>query len=443
MCGFFVVTSYQHAPIFTDKMLILNTNNIHMDYKHTVEERFIRYAQIDTTADPGSSTFPSSLKQKDLAKVLVEELKQMGASDVEMDEWGYVFATIPGNTDNENVSTICFCSHMDTAPDCSGTNVKPIVHRKYNGDPITLPDDETQVITTEKHPYLLEKIGDDLITASGLTLLGADDKAGVAIIMDFANFLLNNPQIKRAPVRILFTPDEEIGRGVDHLDMKKLNADYGYTLDGGPLGSVEDETFSADAVKVTFYGVSAHPGYAKGKMVNAIKLASKFVESLPADKWSPETTSGREGFVHPTGISGSLEEATVSLIIRDHLTDNLMNYEDRLESMAQMIVQAYPGANYKFEVTEQYRNMKEVLQSVPFVTQYVVDAMTKAGVEPKQMIIRGGTDGSRLSFMGLPCPNLFTGEMAIHSKHEYVSVQDMEKAVKTMVELIQIWEKHV
>jgi len=410
-------------------------------YKHQVEENFIRYAKIDTTADPNSTTFPSTMKQKDLAKVLVEELQALGLKDAEMDEWGYVFATIPSNTTND-APTICFCSHMDTAPDVTGTNVKPIVHRKYNGSPITLPDDPTQIITTDRHPYLKEKIGDDLITASGTTLLGADDKAGIAIIMDFANYLMQHPEVKHGDVRILFTPDEEVGRGVDHLDIKKLNADYGYTLDGGELGSIEDETFSADAVKVTFKGVSAHPGYAKGKMINALRLVSDFVAALPKDRWSPETTEGREGFVHPHSINGTMEEASVGFIIRDHQTEKLSKFEDELQSLAQMILEPHNGASMVFEVKEQYRNMKEVLQSVPFVTDYAVEAMKKAGIEPRPTIIRGGTDGSRLSFMGLPCPNLFTGEMAIHSKHEYVSVQDMEKAVKTMVELIQIWEQH-
>lgn len=411
-------------------------------YKHKVEENFIKYAQIDTEADPNSESFPSSMKQKDLAKVLVEELKALKLENVEMDEWGYVFATIPNNTDNSEIPTICFCSHMDTAPDCSGKDVKPIVHRNYDGEPITLPDDTSQVITTDRHPYLKEKIGDDLITASGTTLLGADDKAGIAIIMDLANYLQTHPEVKHGEIRILFTPDEEVGRGVDHLDMNKVNADYGYTLDGGVLGSIEDETFSADAVKVTFHGVSAHPGYAKGKMVNALKLVADYIAALPKDRWSPETTSGREGFVHPTSIGGVMEKAHVSFIIRDHITDKLSKFEDELKSLAQMIVEPHNGATFDFEVTEQYRNMKEVLESVPFVTNYAIEAMEKAGVTPRPTIIRGGTDGSRLSFMGLPCPNIFTGEMAIHSKHEYVSVQDMEKATKTLIELVQIWVNH-
>jgi tripeptide aminopeptidase len=409
--------------------------------KHSVKERFVNYVQIDTTADPASLSFPSSAKQKDLARTLVEELKIIGLQDAEMDEWGYVFATIPSNSDNVDSPTICFCSHMDTAPDCSGTDVKPIIHENYDGQPIILPDDATQIITTERHPYLSEKIGDDIITASGLTLLGADDKAGVAIIMDMAQQLVNNPQIRHGRIRILFTPDEEVGRGVEHLDMNKLDADYGYTLDGGPLGDIEDETFSADAVKITIHGVSAHPGYAKGKMINAVKVASEFVNALPKDKWSPETTEHREGFVHPMSIEGGLEKATVTFIIRDHITEKLHEYENRLESLLKMVVEQY-NVSYDFEVTEQYRNMKEVLRSVPFVTDYAMEAMKRAGVTPRLSIIRGGTDGSRLSFMGLPCPNIFTGEMGIHSRQEYVSVQDMEKAVRTLIELVQIWEKH-
>lgn len=413
-----------------------------MPYQYSVENRFLKYAQIDTTADPNSETFPSSMKQKDLAKVLYQELIDLGLEEVELDEWGYVYATIPSNSDRENIPTICLCSHMDTAPDCSGTGVKPIVHRNYDGNPIVLPDDNSQVITVERHSYLKSKIGDDIITASGLTLLGADDKAGIAIIMDFAQFLVQNPDVKHGKVRILFTPDEEVGRGVEKLDMNKVNADFGYTLDGGQPGDIEDETFSADAVKIVFNGISAHPGYAKNKMVNAIKLASELVDLLPKDRWSPETTSKREGFVHPVAIEGGLEKATVQFIIRDHETSKLAEYENELERLANQVIQNNSGSTYTFEVTEQYRNMKEILKDVPFVTDYAVQAMEKVGITPNRAIIRGGTDGSRLSFMGLPCPNLFTGEMAIHSKHEFVSVQDMQKAVQTLVELIQIWEKH-
>ena len=412
------------------------------NYTSTVEERFIKYAKIDTTADPDSTTFPSSEIQKNLGRELVSELLTLGVEDAEMDEWGYVFGTLPNNTLNNSLPTICFCAHMDTAPDVTGTNVKPIVHRKYDGNPITLPDDPTQIITTKQHPYLSKKIGDDLITASGLTLLGADDKAGIAIIMDLVHHLKSNPKIPHPTLRILFTPDEEVGRGVDHLDMKKLDADYGYTLDGGVLGSLEDESFSADSVTITVQGISAHPGYAKGKMVNSMKVVSEFVASLPKDNWSPETTEKREGFVHPTSIKGGMEETTISFIIRDHVTAKLSEYETRLESLLKETLSNYPELFYSFVVKEQYRNMKEMIQTVPFITDYAIQAMKNAAVEPLPTIIRGGTDGSRLSFMGLPCPNIFTGEMAIHSRHEYVSIQDMEKGAATLVELVQIWATH-
>lgn len=411
------------------------------NYKHSVSERFMRYVQVYTTSDPNSTSFPSTERQKDLGRILVKELLELGIEDAEMDEWGYVFGTVKSNTEN-NVPTICFCAHMDTAPDVSGENVKPILHKNYDGKPITLPDDTSQVITKDKHPYLKEKIGDDLITASGTTLLGADDKAGVAIIMDFVKYITENPELKHGDIRILFTPDEEVGRGVEKLDMEKLNADYGYTLDGGVLGSIEDESFSADAVKIIIHGVSEHPGYAKGKLENALKIGGRILAELPLDSWSPETTEGREGFVHPTSFEGIQEKVTLGFIIRDHDTSKLAEYEERLEQKVKKIMADYPKSTYEFVVTEQYRNMKEIIKTVPFVTDYAIEAMKKAGIIPRPEIIRGGTDGSRLSFMGLPCPNLFTGEMAIHSKHEYVSVQDMEKAVLTMVKLVQIWEQH-
>jgi tripeptide aminopeptidase len=412
------------------------------NYKHTVAERLMRYVQIDTTADPKSESFPSTEIQKDLGKQLVEELKELGIKDAEMDKWGYVFGTVKGNVDKDSIPTVCFCAHMDTAPDLTGKDVKPILHKNYDGNPITLPDDKSEVITVDQHPYLKEKIGDDLITASGKTLLGADDKAGVACIMDFVQYLMENPSVEHGEIRILFTPDEEVGRGVDHLDMEKLNADYGYTLDGGVLGSIEDESFSADSVKITIHGVSAHPGYAKGKLINALKIGGEVLASLPKDSWSPETTEGREGFVHPVAFDGIQEKAILTFIIRDHETKQLAEYEKRLENTVKNIVHKYDGAHYDFEINEQYRNMKEILKDVPFVTDYAIEAMKEVGITPRPVIIRGGTDGSRLSFMGLPCPNLFTGEMAIHSKHEYVSVQDMEKAVKTMGSLVQVWAKH-
>ena len=410
------------------------------DYSFTVADRFMRYVQIDTQSDPESTSFPSTAKQKILSVLLVEELKSVGASSVEMDENGYVYAEIPSNT-GKTVPAICFCSHVDTSPDCSGENVKPIVHSNYQGQDIVLPDDPTQVITTKDHPYLQEKMGDDIITASGTTLLGADDKAGVAVIMDMAQYLISHPEIKHGSIKILFTPDEEIGRGVDKVDLKKLGADFGYTLDGGELGSFEDETFSADGASFSFYGISAHPGYAKDKLVNAIKVAAYFIDSLPKDELSPESTDDRYGFVHPLDILGTAEKATVKFIIRDFITGKLTAYENYLKDKAEDAIEKFPGSKYEMKTTEQYRNMKEVLDNYPHVSEYAIEAIERAGITVKKSSARGGTDGSRLSFMGLPCPNIFTGEMAFHGKHEYVSIQDMQKSVETIVHLAMIWEE--
>lgn len=409
-------------------------------YAYSVATRLMRYVQIDTTADPNSETIPSSMKQKNLSELLVNELLEMGVADAHMDAFGYVYATIPSNT-HKQTPVICFCSHVDTAPDCSGTNVKPILHKNWDGSDIVLPDDTSVIISAKQHPYLKERIGDDLITASGTTLLGADDKAGVAIIMNLAEVLMNNPQIKHGTVRILFTPDEEIGRGVNKVDMKKLGADFGYTLDGGERGTLEGENFSADACTVTFYGISAHPGYAKGKMVNAQKVASYFMSLLPSDKLCPEATEGYEGFVHPVHMNGELEQAKVQFIIRDFVTAQLQAHAGMLEELAQKAVAAFPGSRYEINVVEQYRNMKEVLDTKPQAIDIAIAAYRRAGLEPALMNIRGGTDGARLSFMGMPCPNIFTGEMAIHSKQEYVSVQDMQKAVDVCVKLVQVCEE--
>lgn len=406
-----------------------------------VKDRLIRYVQIDTQSDPLSTSQPSTEKQKDLSRLLVKELLAMGIQDAHLDEYGYVYATIPA-TSTRKVPVICFCSHVDTAPDCSGTGVQPIVHAAYSGAPIVLPQDPSQVITIEEHPYLKEKIGDDIITASGTTLLGADDKAGVAIIMELAAYLVANPQVLHGEIKILFTPDEEIGRGVDKVDLKKLGADIAYTLDAGELGSLEDENFSADGMTVYFHGIAAHPGSAKGKLINAIKLAGEFVASLPKEKLTPEGTEGREGFVHPVRITGSAELAQVDFIIRDFETQKLGEHEFLLQHLADEIVLKYPGARTTYEVKEQYRNMKEVLQHHPQVTALAEQAMLNCGIQPRKFPIRGGTDGARLSFMGLPCPNLFTGEMSLHSKQEYVSVQDMEKSLAVLVELVQLWEKN-
>lgn len=405
---------------------------------NTIAERFIRYAKIDTQSDPHSSSFPSTEKQKNLSLLLVKELLEMGIADAHMDEYGYVYATIPSNQ-TKKIPVVCFCSHVDTAPDCSGENVKPILHLNYQGQDIILPDDPTQIISVNEHPYLAEKKGDDIITASGLTLLGADDKAGVAIIMELASVLSNNNDIPHGDIRILFTPDEEVGRGVDHVDIKKLAADVAYTLDGGELGSLETENFSADGVSITIHGVSAHPGYAKGKLVNALKIAGQFLSTLPTDILSPESTDDLQGFIHPVGINGNAERATIDFIIRDFSDIELKKHEALLESLLKNTMTDHPKASYSFSVKEQYRNMKSILEQHPKVTEYASKAILDCGLSLHTKPIRGGTDGSRLSFMGLPCPNLFTGEMALHSKHEYVSVQDMQKSLAVLLRLVALW----
>jgi tripeptide aminopeptidase len=412
-----------------------------MLFNHTVTDRFLRYVQIDTQADPMSDTTPSSEKQKNLSRLLVTELHEMGILDAEMDGFGYVYATVPANTDKPNVPTLCFCSHVDTAPDAPGTDVKPIMHRNYQGQDIVLPDDTSQVIRLADHPYLKTQIGNDVITASGLTLLGSDDKSGVAEIMDAAYQLINTPSLKHGKIRLLFTPDEEIGRGVDKVDRGRLAADFGYTMDGGPVGDVEDETFSADGATVSVQGVSAHPGYAKGKMENAIKIASEIVAALPKSKLTPETTSKKQGFLHPVKIEGGLENAKITFILRDFDNALLAKKAEILRGVVEKVMKRFPNSKADINVFEQYRNMKNVLDKNPQVIENAKEAIRRAGLTPKLGSIRGGTDGSRLSFMGLPCPNLFAGEQAIHSRQEHVSVQDMEAAVRTIVHLCAVWEE--
>lgn len=401
----------------------------------------MRYVKIDTQSDPYSRASPSTEKQKDLGKVLVKELKALGLSDAELDEYGYVYATLDGNTDKENVPVICFCSHMDTSPDCSGKYVHPIVHENYQGEDLVLPDDKSIVLKESEHPDLAKQHGNDIITASGTTLLGADNKAGLAAIVDAVALLVAHPEIKHGKIKILFTPDEEIGRGVDHIDLDRLGADFGYTIDGETLGSIEDETFSADGVIVTIDGVSVHPGFAKGRMHSALKIASEVVSSLPQDRLSPESTGGREGFVHPVVIKGSVEQATIEFIVRDFNNEFLKHHEAELERLVNQIVSKYPECHYRFEVVEQYRNMKEVLDRHTEVMEIGLKAIQQVGIEPIRRSIRGGTDGTKLSFMGLPCPNIFAGEHAFHGKQEWVSVQDMQKAALTILHIASLWEK--
>lgn len=402
----------------------------------------MKYVTVDTQSDPVATSFPSTEKQKDLAKILVAELLEMGVKDAHLDEWGYVYATIPSNSTKQNIPVICFCSHMDTSPDCSGLHVKPIIHPNYNGGDLMLPDDSNIVLKLNEHKDLKNQIGNDIITASGTTLLGADNKAGVAEIMDAAYQLMKHPEIKHGTIRILFTPDEEVGRGVEHVDMEKLAADFGYTMDGESRGNIEDETFSANAVKLTINGVSAHPGFAKGKMESALKITSQIIDKLPKDYLTPEATEAKEGFIHPVRMEGEIEKTVTHFIIRDFNSSNLEDHQNVLRKTVEEVLKNYPNASYQFDVIEQYRNMKEILDQFPHVVNNALEAIKRAGMNPKRTSIRGGTDGSRLSFMGLPCPNIFAGEHAFHSKYEWVSVQDMQLAVNTILHLCSIWEEN-
>jgi tripeptide aminopeptidase len=411
-----------------------------LKFTHTVTERFLRYAVIDTQSDPASPTCPSTEKQKDLGRLLVTELLEIGLGDAHLDAHGYVYATIPANT-GKQVPVICFCSHIDTSPDCTGKDVKPQIVKDYRGGDIVLTADPTQVIRVADNPALKDQIGNDIVTSDGTTLLGADNKAGLAEIMDAAHFLVRNPQIRHGAIKILFTPDEEIGRGVDKADLNKLGADFAYTVDGETAGNIEDETFSADGATITIQGVSTHPGFAKGKMEHAIKIAAAIVDRLPKDTCSPETTEGKQGFLHPIGISGALEQATLGFIVRDFSDAGLKEKEDLLESIIKDVMKDFPRSSYRLDIKPQYRNMKQVIDRYPAIIDNAMEAIRRAGLTPTRTSIRGGTDGSRLSFMGLPCPNIFAGEHAFHSRTEWVSVQDMEKAVQTIVHLAMIWEE--
>ncbi len=408
-------------------------------YAFTVAERFLRYVQIDTQSDPFSDTFPSTLKQKELSTLLVEELHAMGIGDAVLDEHGYVYATIAANT-AKDVPVLCFCSHVDTSPDCSGSGVKPVVHQNYDGGNIVLPDDAGQVLTPADHPDLYTQKGNDIITASGKTLLGADDKSGVAILMDVAHYFMQHPEVKHGKIRLLFTPDEEIGRGTDFVDMDKLGADFGYTLDGDTLGTFEDENFNADKATIVIEGIAAHPGFAKGKMVNALKVAAALIAALPGDRLSPETTADREGFVHPVHFQGNGEKATLDFILRDFSEEGLKAQSDFLQKLMGKVLADFPGAKGQLEVNMQYRNMQQVISRYPKVSAFARRAIKDAGIEPRHQRIRGGTDGAMLSFKGLPCPNIFTGQHAFHSRQEWISIQDMQKAVEVVIRLCRIWE---
>ncbi len=407
-------------------------------YTFTSTERFLRYVQIDTQSDPRSLSSPTTEKQKNLGRILVEELKALGIQEVELDAFGYVYAHIPSNVPHDT-PTLCFCSHMDTSPDCSGADVKPLVHANYQGQDLILPDDANVVIRASEHPDLLEQIGHDIITASGKTLLGADNKAGVAEIMDAVAFWVSHPEVPHGPISVVFTPDEEVGRGTDHIDLAKINATYGYTLDGEKRGHLENETFSADGFTVYIQGISQHPGFAKGRMESALKIAAEIIAALPKDRLSPETTEGKEGFIHPTDIQGSVEEARIDFILRDFDTAKLSEYGELIRTISHAVLANYPNATATFDQKEQYRNMYEILKDHPQCLEYAMQAMRMAGLKPETCSIRGGTDGSRLTFMGLPCPNIFAGEHAFHSKQEWVSVQDMQKATETVIYLASIY----
>jgi len=407
----------------------------------SIADRFMRYVRIDTQSDPTSTAHPTSEKQKDLSKLLHRELLGMGITDATTDEYGYVYATISSNSDKKNIPAICFCAHVDTAPDCSGTNVKPILHRYYDGADIVLPDDTTQVLRVSDSPYLKNHINHGIITASGNTLLGADDKSGVAAIMEAALFFIQNPAVKHGDIKILFTPDEEVGQGTAKVDMQKLGAQFGYTLDGGEAGSLEDETFSADGAAITIHGVITHPGYAKDKLVNALKVAGAILDALPKDEWSPETTEKMQGFVHPTAVNGIAEKATIQFIVRDFTNEGLVAHHNRLKAIAETVVATFPGVTMEYTAQEQYRNMKEVLNKYPQVAAYAEEAIQRAGLTVKKESIRGGTDGSRFSYIGMPCPNIFTGMQNIHSKLEWIGINDMAKAAETIVHVAMIWEE--
>ena len=408
-----------------------------LTFSHTVTERFLRYVTIDTQSDPESPSSPSTEKQKDLGRVLAAELKAMGVEDAHLDDYGYVYGTIPANTDKK-VPVICFCSHMDTSPDCSGKDVKPQLVKNYRGGDIVLPGDTNQVIRLAEHPALKNQIGNDIITSDGTTLLGADNKAGVAEIMDAAYFFINNPDVKHGTIKILFTPDEEIGRGVDNVDLKKLGADFGYTMDGESAGCVEDETFSADGATITINGVSAHPGYAKGKMVNAMRVASDLIMTLPQHR-TPETTEKREGYLHPLTIEGNVSEAKIHFLVRDFSVDGLEELESVLKHAASFVARKYRDAKIDVEVKESYRNMKYAIEKDARVVAYAEEALTRAGITPRKHYIRGGTDGARLSFEGLLTPNLFDGSMNFHSKKEWTTLEWMEKATETILSVLDVW----
>lgn len=403
-------------------------------------DRFLNYVKYDTQSSEESDTYPSTMKQLELSKRLKQELEELKLEDVELTEHGYVFATLPANTD-EDIPVIGLIAHVDTSPDVSGANVNPVINENYQGGDIVLKNDPEQVIEFDQNPALKDCIGHDVITADGTTLLGADNKAGIAEIMGAIVYLLDHPEIKRGKVRIAFTVDEEVGAGTKHFDVKHFGADFAYTIDGESAGEVEDETFCADTAIIKIKGVNVHPGYAKNKLINGIKMAAELIEKLPKDSMSPETTEKREGYLHPHAFKGSVEETEIIFLVRDFTVDGLKEKEAYLQKLCDELNKKYAPAKAEMEIKESYRNMKYKLDEHPKVTEYAVEAVERAGVKPKKNLIRGGTDGARLSYMGLPTPNIFTGGHNFHSKKEWITIQDMEKAVATIVNLIQIWQE--
>jgi tripeptide aminopeptidase len=410
-------------------------------YDTNCVERFLDYVKIDTQSCEDSDDYPSTPGQLDLLRLLQAQCIELGLEDVTMDGHGYVFATIPATCEKPDVPVIGLLAHVDTSPEMSGKDVKPLLHRAYDGGDLVLPDDPDTVIRADDSPALADQLGNDIITASGTTLLGADNKAGVAEIMAAAEYLVAHPEIPHGPVRIGFTPDEEVGTGTKYFDVDRFGAHCAYTMDGETLGELQVETFSADAMTVTFHGRNTHPGFAKDRMVNAIKVAARFIDSLPKKGNSPETTEGYEGFLHPYMMEAGVEETRVKLLVRDFDTAGLAARETLAERLAQEAAAEFPGAQAEVVVEESYRNMKEILDDYPEVRDNAIEAIRRAGLEPRVEPIRGGTDGSKLSFMGLPTPNIFAGEHNFHSRYEWISTHDMHKAVEVIIELCQVWEE--
>jgi tripeptide aminopeptidase len=410
-------------------------------YETSCVERFLRYVTVDTQSREGAECFPSTPGQLDLLRMLATELEALGLDDVELDENGYLFATIPATSKKRDVPVIGFLAHVDTSPEMSGAGVKPIVHEAYDGGDLVFPDNPELRIKPEEHPWLAEQVGNDIITASGTTLLGADNKAGVAEIVGAAEYLLAHQDIPHGRVRIGFTPDEEVGQGTRHFDVQKFGARYAYTMDGETLGQIEAETFSADSLYVSFLGFNTHPGFAKGRMINALKIAADFIHRLPKDRLSPETTEGYEGYVHPYMVEAGVERTTVKFLVRDFSTPGLREKEEFLSRLATETAADHPGSKVEIEIEQSYRNMKEVLDDHAEVVEMAKRAINRAGLEVREQPVRGGTDGSRLCFMGLPTPNVFAGEHSFHSRTEWISTHDMHKAVEVIVELCKLWEE--